>query len=333
MTAATVATPASSRIKGVFGNQQVLLLLVWFAMVAFFTWRNEIFFSTEVFGNVLNDWAPVILMAMGMTFVIISGGIDLSVGSTVGISGVIAAYAMKWLTANGWGQNTTLLLGFATASAVGILVGTINGLLITKAKIVPFISTLATLGAGAGMCIVLTGGGPIGDGPENAILLTVPKYGPFSEPVLLIIALLVFLGLVLHKSRFGRYTYAIGSNPFAARAAGINVDRHLRRIYRLSGWLASIGGFYLYLRLAGGAPTSGQGGELDAIAAVVIGGVALQGGVGRMSGTALGALILTTVTSGLIIIGVAANWKQVVVAILIAAAVFVQGARALGKKA
>jgi ribose transport system permease protein len=136
----------------------------------------------------------------------------------------------------------------------------------------------------------------------------------------------------MHKARFGRYTFAIGSNAFAARSAGINVNRHLVKIYALSGFLAGIAGMYFYLRLGVGSPTSGQNGELNAIAAVVIGGASLSGGVGKLMGTALGSLILVTVTSGLIIIGVAANWNQVVVAILIAAAVFSQGLRTLGKK-
>ena len=132
------------------------------------------------------------------------------------------------------------------------------------------------------------------------------------------------------KNRFGRYTYAIGSNSFAARAAGINVNRHLTKIYILSSVLAGLAGFYYYLLLSVGAPTSGQGGELQAIAAVVIGGTALAGGTGKLSGTVLGALILTTVTSGLIMINVAANWKQVVVAILIAVAVLIQEFRSTG---
>ena len=141
------------------------------------------------------------------------------------------------------------------------------------------------------------------------------------------VAVVIAAGLFLHQARFGRYTYAIGSNPFAARAAGINVQRHLTKVYLLSGLLAGLAGMFLYLRLGSGAPTSGAGAELDAIAAVVIGGASLSGGVGRMTGTLLGALILTTVTSGLIIIGVAPNWKQVVVAILIATAVSVQALR------
>ena len=313
-----------ARIKSALGNQQILLLTVWVAMVAFFTARNSVFFSTSVFGNILSDWSPVVLIAIGETFVIISGGIDLSVGSTVGVSGVVGAIAMEGMTNHNVGQNSTLIVGFLVTLGVGLIVGIINALMITKAKVVPFIATLVTMGAGAGLSIVFTGGDPIAGGPAKAISLSVPDFGPFSRPGLVVLLIVSLLGIFLHKARFGRYTYAIGSNAFAARAAGINVNRHLAKIYILSSLLASCAGFYFYLRLGSGAPTSGQGGELQAIAAVVIGGAALSGGVGNFFGTALGALILTTVTSGLIIINVAANWDQVAVALLIAAAVLLQ---------
>ena len=315
---------ALTRVKAAFGNQQILLLTVLVVMVAFFTSRNSVFFSNAVFGNILSDWSPVVLIAIGETFVIISGGIDLSVGSTVGVSGVVGAITMEGMTNNHQGQNLTLFVGFLVTIGVGLLVGIVNALMITKAKVVPFIATLVTMGAGAGLSIVFTGGDPIAGGPAKAISLSVPDFGPFSRPGLVVVVIIAALGVILHKARFGRYTYAIGSNSFAARAAGINVNRHLAKIYILSSLLASCAGYYFYLRLGSGAPTSGQGGELQAIAAVVIGGAALSGGVGNFFGTALGALILTTVTSGLIIINVAANWDQVAVALLIAAAVLLQ---------
>ena len=323
----TQAPTPASRAKGLLKNQQFILVLVLIAMVTFFSLKNHIFFTNAVFANVLSDWIPVVLMAIGETFVIITGGIDLSVGSVVGFSGVVTAFAMRNLTAHNVNQNTTLAMGLLVAVAVGCGIGLINALLITRARIVPFVATLATLGAFRGLCIVTTGGGPVGEGPDSAIALTVPKYGPFNSPGLVVVVLVVIIGLYLHKSRFGRYTYAIGSNSFAARSAGINVKAHLTKVYILSGALSGLAGFYLYLRLSVGSPSSGQSGELDAIAAVVIGGAALAGGVGKITGTVLGSLILTTVTSGLIIIGVAPNWKQVVVALLIAAAVFSQGLR------
>jgi ribose transport system permease protein len=326
-TAVAEKTTSKSRARGLFGNQQFILLLVWFAMIALFTYLNHIFFSVEVAGNILSDWSPVVLLATGETFVVISGGIDLSVGAVLGFSGVIGAYVMQWMTTNKFEAPITLAAGLVTCALVGLGVGLINALLINKARLVPFIATLATLGAAGGMSIVLTGGGPIAGGPPTAISLSVPWLGPFSTPTLVTIGVVILCGLFLHLARFGRYTYAIGSNAFAARAAGINVQRQITKIYALSGLLAGLAGMYLYLRLGSGSPTSGQGAELDAIAAVVIGGAALSGGEGRITGTVLGAFILTTVTSGLIIIGVAPNWKQVVVAVLIAGAVSIQQLR------
>ncbi len=317
----------TTTIRKFAGNQQFLLLLVWFGMVAFFSAFNSIFFSTAVFGNILLDWAPVVLMAVGQSYVIISGGIDLSVGSTVGLSGVVAAFQMQHMMESGKNQWLVIAIGTIVAASVGVIIGLVNGFLITKAKIVPFIATLVTMGASAGLAIIYSGGAPVAGGPEKAITLSVPWFGPLSTPGLIVVGIVFICGLFLHRARFGRYTYAIGSNEFAARSAGINVNRHYLKVYALSGFLSGLAGMYYYCRLGSGAPTSGYGGELDAIAAVVIGGAALSGGVGRISGTVLGALILTTTTSGLIIIGVAPDWKQVVVAILIAAAVLLQGAK------
>ncbi len=328
----TRATAITKRLLGLFANQQAILLLVLLILVGYFTFRNPIFFSTDVFANILLDWGPLVLIAVGETFVVISGGIDLSVGSNAGFAGIIAAFVMQNLTSRGQGEFVTLVVGLLVAMITGAGVGLINALLITRVGLVPFVATLVTLGAAGGMSIVLTGGAPIGGGPINAILLSVPTFGPFSFPGLVVVALVTYLGLVLHLARFGRYTYAIGSNPFAALAAGINVNWHLTKIYVLSGLLAGLTGMFFYLRLGSGAPTSGAGSELDAIAAVVIGGTMLSGGVGRITGTVLGALILTTITSGLIIIGVAPNWKQVVVAILIALAVFAQSLRLTNRR-
>jgi ribose transport system permease protein len=320
-----VAPP--SRIKSILSNQQFILLVVWIVMVIGFTLKSPIFFSSGVAGNILLDWAPLVLIALGELVVVISAGIDLSVGAVVGFSGVIGAFAMKALTAAGWATAPTLVLGLLVCVLVGAFVGLLNASLINYARLVPFIATLVTLGAASGLSLVLTKGAPIMSGPADAIQLVTPWLGPFSKPVVVVILIVLVIWAFVHKARFGRYAYAIGSNAFAARAAGINVKRHVAKIYILSGVLAGLAGFFFYLRLNGGAPTSGLGMELDAIAAVVIGGAALAGGVGRVSGTVLGALILTTVTSGLIIIGVDPQWKRVVVAALIAIAATLQAFR------
>ncbi len=323
----------SKRAKAALGNQQVLLLIVLAVMILGFSLKSPDFFARPVFANILADWYPLILIAIGETFVIISGGIDLSVGATVGVSGVVSAIAMEHLTNSHYGANVTLLIGFLVAVGVGLVVGILNTMMITKAGVVPFIATLVTLGAGEGLSVVFTGGSPIGGGPSNAINLSVANiFNLFSRPGILIILLVVILGLYLHKTRFGRYTFAIGSNPFAARAAGINVNRHLAKVYILSAVLSSFAGYYFYLRLSVGAPTTGNGAELQAIAAVVIGGVALSGGQGNFLGTVLGAAIISVVASGLLFINVPANWKQVVVAALIFVAVFLQELRTRVRK-
>ncbi|ARC58538.1 Inner membrane ABC transporter permease protein YtfT [Frondihabitans sp. 762G35] len=166
----------------ILANQQVLLVLVLVAMVAAFSLLNPTFFSVPVFGNVLVSWAPVALLAIGETFVVIGGGIDLSVGSTLTVSGVIGAFAMAAATAHGVADPLSILLGVGVSAGVGLTVGLLNAALINVARLVPFIATLATLGAGSGLALVLTHGGPVGGGPASAIGLSVPWLGPLSWP-------------------------------------------------------------------------------------------------------------------------------------------------------
>jgi len=320
----------TSRLRRIVSDQQFILVIVLVILVVIFTIINPVFFSVGAAGNILVQWAPIVLIAVGETFVIITGGIDLSVGSTLTVSSVVAAFAMQGLTTSGWSEGPTLLVGAIICLAIGAIVGTINALLVNFAKLVPFVATLATLGAGAGVALVLTGGGPVQGGPPNATTLAAPiNGGLFSWPVIVVIVILVIAGLFLHRARFGRYTFAIGGNAFAATASGISVRKHLAKVYILSGLFAGAGGFVLYLQLNGGSPSAGTGDELGAIAAVVIGGASLAGGFGKIGGTILGALILETVYSGLTIINIDPNWNQVAVAILIAAAASLQALRGI----
>lgn len=320
----------ASRIRSVLMRQDVILLGVLIAMVAFFTVMNPLFFSTFAFANILQDWAPIILLAIGQTYVIVTGGIDLSVGATLGLSGVGCAMVMRSLQESNTSTALTILFGIVVALVIGLVVGLVNGLLITWVKLAPFIATLATMGAGAGLTLVLTSGVQIAGGPSAVIRLGNTQYlGILTIPLIVVLVVLAIAWTVLHLTRFGRWTYAIGSNAFAARSAGISVERHLLKVYMLSGVLAGLGGLFVYFRLGSGSPTSGQGQELTAIAAAVIGGTSLFGGSGRMSGTVLGALITSAVLSGLILIGVAPNWQQVVIGVLIAVAVGVQQVSAI----
>lgn len=307
-------------------RQESLLIAVLVIMVTIFSILNPRYFSTASFGNVMQDFAPVMLMAIGQTFVIITGGIDLSVGAVLGLSGVSAAMTIRATTANGMDPGLSIAAGIATALLVGVLVGVINGLLVTRVNLAPFIATLATMGACMGTTLVVTGGVQIAGAPAEVVQIGNTRYlDVFTAPLLVALVILVVAAILLSKTRFGRHTYAIGSNAFAARVAGINVKRHLMKVYILGGVLASIAGLFVYFRLGSGSPASGRSGELQAIAAAVIGGVSLMGGLGRVTGAALGALITASVLSGLILIGVEPNAQQIVVGALIAIAVAVQG--------
>jgi ribose transport system permease protein len=328
-TSSPSAEQPTNRLRSILLDQQFILLVALVVLVAFFTSRNTVFLSSGEVANILADFCSVILLAVGEMYVIVAGGIDLSVGSAAGFSGIVGAFAMRAMLGGHQPEPFVLLVGTAICALVGLGIGLVNAALMNWAKLVPFVATLVTLGAAGGMSIVLTGGAPIGQ-DTAAILFTQATLGPFSYPSLGVIGIVVVAGLYLHYSQYGRYTFAIGSNAFAARAAGINVQRHLTTVYALSGLLAGLTGMFFYLRLGSGAPTSGSGAELNAIAACVIGGVSLYGGVGKLFGTVLGALIITTVTSGLIISNVEANWNQVAVAVLIAAAAALQALRTPG---
>jgi ribose transport system permease protein len=341
MTDSKQTLSVADRMRSLVGNQTSLLIIVMVVLSAIFTaFSNGTFLQTGVFANILTDWGSLILLAVGQTLVVISGGIDLSVGSTVSLSTVVSGYVLvkvfnlqAVLTGNQpWGSASWGWLALAALVAVltGLVVGAINALLINVFKIVPFIATLSTFGAAAGFAIIISGGMPL-QGPNDFALMNPIKFGDIdltfgllSPMVIIMILITAIVGMFLHKARFGLYTYSLGSNAFATRAAGINVARHTAKIYLLSGALSGFGGFFAYVRLGGGSPSAGMGMELFAIAATVIGGASLMGGIGRIWGTVLGTLILYTVQSGLLMVGVSADWKQIVVALLIAAAVAVQ---------
>lgn len=320
-----------ARLKATGLRQDVVLLLLFCVMVLAFSLANPRFFSIRAMANILQDFSPVVLMATGQTFVIASRGIDLSVGSVLGLAGVSMALVIRAANEAGLDPWLAISLGLAVAVGVGVVVGLINGILITYCRLVPFVATLATMGAAAGMSLVLTGGTQIAGAPKEVILLGNATYlGALTVPVIAVFVIIAVSWAFLSRARFGRWTYAIGSNPFAARGAGIDVERHLIKLYLLSGVLAALAGAFVYFRLGSGSPLSGRGGELNAIAAAVIGGVSLLGGTGKLTGVVIGALITTAVLSGLILIGVQPNWQQIVVAALIALAVGIQGLGARG---
>jgi ribose transport system permease protein len=288
------------------------------------------FLSSFDIKTIFVDAAVALMLSVGMTFVIITAGIDLSVGSVLVFSGVIAAKVMIAVaggstksTGAGWGP---ILAGIVVGLLVGVAWGALNGVLIAVLDIPPLIVTLGTFGMALGLADVITGGLDLTDIPTKlGSTIGSGKLGPV--PWLVVIAAIVTLvfGLILHTTRFGRYTYAIGSNGEAARRAGVNTTWHLIKVYSLSGLMAGLGGV---LSLAYFTTTTISGHTTDnltAIAAVVIGGTSLFGGSGTMFGTVIGVFIPVVLASGLVIVGVQSFWQQVVIgAILIAAVYFDQ---------
>ncbi len=332
----TVETPVDSsleappsafkRLVGLAANQQFILFLVLVALMCFFDFHNTRFVGTGEFTNLLVDFSEAVLIAVAEMYVIFSGGIDLSVGSTIAVSGVVSAYAIQYLETHHFGEFPSLMVGTFACAGVGAAVGTINALLITKARLVPFVATLVTLSMGEGLALVFSKGATVGYDPAAGGWSST-GFWIFRWLTIMVLVLTLVLGIVLHFTRYGRYTFAIGSNPFAARAAGINVNRHVASVYVLSGVLAGLAGMVWYFNTSGGAPQNGIGNELYAIAAVVIGGVSLFGGTGRFTGIIIGVAILTVVQDGLVFINVSTNWNEVVVAGIIALAAIVQSLR------
>ncbi|MEW2019124.1 ABC transporter permease [Rhodococcus sp. NPDC076796] len=278
--------------------------------------------------QIIQNVSILAVLGIGMTFVIVTSGIDLSVGSVLVFSGVVSAKTMAAIGGDGWGVAT---IGIVVSLFCGLCWGLLNGFLIGKANVPPLIVTLGTLGGALGLSQVITGGVDIRDVPP--VLVDTIGYGNLPATTIPLISsialvLVVIFGIVLHRTKFGLYTFAVGSKEQSARRVGIKVDMHLVKIYALSGTLAGLAGI-LSLSQYGTTAIAGQSQtNLNVIAAVVIGGTSLFGGIGTMFGTVVGLFIPAVLQNGFVIVGVQPFWQQVAVgAVLIAAVYFDQRRR------
>jgi ribose transport system permease protein len=310
----------------VAGSEVPIGLILVALIVIFALLRFEEFFAVSNARNIATDAAVLLVLAVGLTFVIITAGIDLSVGAVLVFSGVVSAKAMNAIGGENWG---VLLVGLAVALAAGCGWGLINGFLITKARIPAFIVTLGTLGMALGSALLITGGVDEREVPFK-LIDTIGSGRLFEEiPYLVIIAGAVALvfGVILSQTRFGRYTYAIGSNQEGARRSGVNVDLHLIKVYAIGGTLAGLAG-YMSLARFGTTTISGHSTDnLNAIAAVVIGGTSLFGGVGTILGTLFGVFIPVVLQNGFVIVGIQPFWQQVAVGAVLIGAVYLDQLR------
>ncbi len=257
--------------------------------------------------NLLNVFTQVsvnAVIAMGMTFVILTGGIDLSVGSILAISGAVAAMIMK--------DTGNIFLAISGALVVGMIIGYINGIIIAKGKLQAFIATLATMTIFRGVTYVFTKGIPISGLDQSFMAIGNEKVLGIPWPIIIMLGIFLITAYVLNQTKFGRYIYAIGGNEDSARLSGISTHRAKTIVYMISGLMAAVSGIIVTSRIGSAGATAGEGYELDAIAAVVIGGTSLSGGEGSIGGTIIGALIIGILNNGLNLMNVNPFYQSII---------------------
>ncbi len=294
------------RQYGIFVVFGIICLIISSISPQFLTVSNWTIIITQVSINAL--------LAFGVTFVIITGGIDLSLGSIVAVAGVSAAMLAH-------PDSYPVLLPIFAGLFAGLLIGAFNGFIITKSKIAPFIVTLGTMTIGRGLALILSKGRPVSNLSDSFVFIGSGKI--MGIPVLIIILIVMFLlcSVILNKTILGRYIYAVGGNEQAARASGINVNQVKMAVYSISGILAGLAGILLTSRITTGQPNAGAGFELDAIAAVVIGGTSTTGGKGSIAGTLIGVLLIGVINNSLDLLNVTSYYQQVVMGVIIIGAV------------
>lgn len=292
-----------------FGTPIMLIMLF-----IFFACKSEYFCTSSNLINILRQVSVTGIITLGMTFVMLTGGIDLSVGSLVGLSSIIAATCMATL---GWNMYVSILM----ALLVGLVVGVLNGFLITYIKIPALIATLGVQTLLRGICFIITGGYTVYGFPEEFSFLGKGYIGVIPVPVIILVIVLGIGWFVLNKTRYGRYLYAIGGNKEATRLSGIRVNRNLMLTYIYSGLLAALAGVIELSRLNSGQPSAGEGYEMTVITSVVLGGISVSGGEGKFSGVFCGILIMGILSNGLTMMNVSTYYQSVIKGIVLLFAV------------
>jgi len=276
---------------------------------------SESFLTFYNLSNLVRQTAIIGIVAIGMTFVIIAGGIDLSVGSVVGMSGVVAGILMN--------KGINIFLAVVIGIAVGALVGFINGIVIYDGKVPAFIATLGAMTVARGSIMLVSGARMIGGLPKEFTNFAQLEIAGIPSLFLVWLAIILGTSFILIKTHFGRNVYAIGSNEEAARLSGINIRTNVYKIYTVCAFMSAVAGILMTSRLGNAIPTGGMGYELDAIAAAVIGGASLSGAEGTIFGTALGAIIMATLRNGGNILGINSFILEITIGVLIVAAVLI----------
>jgi len=304
-------------------QQKLLAFASLIVLVVGFSLASPRFFQIDNIMSILQATSVNGVLAVGVTMIIITGGIDLSIGTLMTFCAVMTGVVLTWL-------GMPLVVGVVAGMATGALCGLISGTLVAKAKIPPFIATLGMMLVLKGMSLIVTGTKPIYFNDTEGyteisqgslVGMVIPQF-PLPNGVLILFIVAAFIAWVLGRTVLGRYTFALGSNEEAVRLSGVNTDRWKMAIYALAGTICGIAGILISSRLNSAQPALGLGYELEAIAAVVIGGTSLSGGRGTVTGTLIGALIMSVLTNGLRVLSVAPEWQTVVTGVIIIVAVY-----------
>ncbi|MFD0617228.1 ABC transporter permease [Paenibacillus sp. GCM10027629] len=312
-----VQTRQKKAAAGSGAKQKILAFASLIVLIVVFSLSSSNFFVFDNLVGIMLSTAVIGVLALGSTFVIITGGIDLSVGTVMTFSSVMAGVIINF-----W--HVSLPLGVIGGILAGALCGLTSGLMVAKMKIPPFIATLAMMMITKGLSLVISGTKPIyfNDYPNFASISMGKLIPGIPNAILIFLGLGVIASIILTKTLIGRYTFALGSNEEATRLSGVNTVRWKIVIYTMTGVFSGIAGILMASRLNSAQPALGSGYELDAIAAVVIGGTSLSGGAGSILGTVIGALIMSVLTNGLRILSVAPEWQTVIVGFVIILAVY-----------
>lgn len=298
---------------------QILLGLVLIIMAALLNQASPFFMTWDNWRNILDQSALLVIISVGMTFVICTSGIDLSVGAVTALSGVCMALALH----SGLSVQVSILLGLGVGAAVGLF----NGLLISNMNLSPFIVTLAAMSVTRGVALILTNGIPVYGFPETFTWWGSGHIGPVNPPILMALLLAMLAALVLNRTKLGYYTLALGGNEEALRRSGVAHKTYKTIVYIISGFVAAIGGLVVTARLNTAEPLAGWMLELDAIAAVVLGGTDMKGGRGSITGTVMACLLLGMLRNGLTILNIPSYYQQLTIGLIILVAIVISELR------
>ena len=324
----TTATAGVGNAVKIYFKENLGIIVAFLVLCVFlsvFPKTSGSFFTRQNIFNVLRQISTNLFLACGMTMVIILGGIDLSVGSIIALSGCISAGCVAR-------YNLPLPIALLMGLLVGLLVGMFNGAVISKTTIPAFIVTLATMNIAKGLAYVYTGGSPVRVVTKEWQFLGAGYVGIFPTPVVILVIVLIITAIIMNETKMGRHMYAVGGNQQAAEFSGIKVEKVKFFVHAFSGLMAGLAGIVLASRMYSGQPTAGDGAEMDAIAAVVVGGTSMAGGSGKIGGTIIGGLIIGVLNNGLNLLNVNSFWQYVVKGVVILLAVFLDYFRNKGKK-